>query len=147
MSKKFVVRGNTPPEMNFNSSKNIAEIQEFNNRQIYTKGFRQNTAVGTNNSYSFNLGGKARQLHGLIIIFPTASQNEDDLINFSLNSENIIENVNWRAYNPIVASGNGFKTEQYFTIRRALSGSDSCLMTVNAATSHSFDVIFYLSSK
>ena len=74
MSKKFVVRGNTPPEMNFNSSKNIAEIQEFNNRQIYTKGFRQNTAVGTNNSYSFNLGGKARQLHGLIIIFPTAPQ-------------------------------------------------------------------------
>lgn len=118
--------------------------QEFNNRQVYPVGFTFGCAAGPANEFPIILGGQTRQLHGLIIFAPTAFVNEDDTISLLINNETVISKVNWKAYSP-ASSGNTFKPNQYFKLKRALSGRDGITLTVNAISAHNIFPIFYVS--
>lgn len=147
MSKKFRPSGGTGvPNMLFNSSQNIDAIQKFNNSQIYTKGFSYTTQANTTNTFSPQLGGKCRQLHGIVLFFPAASINDDDTMSLGINEETIIDNVNWRTYSPVAQNGNAFKPNQMFEIRRALSGSDSVVLQIRSVNAHQLYITFYLSN-
>jgi hypothetical protein len=150
MNKQIrVVRPASPNQqanevIDFNNLNDIAAIQKFNNAAIYTVGFNDTTAIGNSNSYSPKLGGKCRRLWGINIFYPTANLNDADIINLTINSEQILQNTIWKAYNP--TSGNPYKNEQFFFLPRALSGSDSIELKINAIAAHEFQVVFYLSN-
>ena len=129
---------------NFNNSK---QLQNFTNAQIYTKGFDFNTTAGTSNTFPIQLGGKARKLHGITVYSETANVNDLDKISLVINSEQIINNVIWWAYNPQGQAGNIFKDAQYFAIPRKLSGADDCQFVVDSVNAHKIFIVFYLSDK
>jgi len=124
---------------------NIKDIQNFNNGQIYTKGFNFNTQAGTN-EFPIVLGGKARKLHGVCFYVDQANVGDPDITSLVLNSEQLIDKVIWWNYNPQGAAGNLFKQEQYFGIPRALGGSDSCQLIWNAINAHKIYIVFFLSN-
>lgn len=120
-------------------------LQDYNNAQVYTKGFRFTTQAGVNNPFNIQLGGKCRKIHGVIFFVPTANVNDDDIISLTINQELVIDNVNWKAYSP-ATSGNTFKPNQFYELRRALSGSDTVDLQVNSVNAHNVFPIFYLSN-
>ena len=135
----------TVPPIIQNDLANTKNVQDFNNAQIYTKGFVYNTTAGTSTTESPKLGGKARVLHGIAFFVPNANINDDDVISLVINSEQVIDNVNWKAYSPSNAN-NQFKGAQYFPLKRALSGADDVQLTIRAINSHAIYPVFYLSN-
>lgn len=135
------------PNKNPNDFGNPTELQNFNNRQIYTKGFSFTSQAGTENQESPILGGKARFLHGITVFNNSANITDEDVLSLTLNEELIISKVIWWAYNPQGAVGNIFKREQYFPLPRPLSGSDSLTTLYKTANAHNYYIVFYLSDK
>lgn len=147
--KNFVKRnpggGQAPPKIDQKSLTNINDIQAFNNGQVYTKGFSFTTTVGSGNEFPIQLGGKCRRLFGVNFFVPLANIQDNDIISLIVNEEVIIDKVNWRAYSANT-NNNPFKVEQYFSLPRALSGSDTVMLTVNSVGAHQLFPIFYLAN-
>lgn len=131
--------------INPNDFNDSAELQNFTNKQIYTKGFEYSTQAGTPNNFPIVLGGKCRKLHGINFFCDINSQTEEDKIGLVINQEQIINDVVWWAYNPQQFSGNVQKGNQFFALPRQLSGQDSVELNVASATSHKIFIVFYLS--
>lgn len=127
-----------------NNFENQKELQEFTNRQIYTKGFAYNTSANTVNEFPIVLGGKCRKLHGINIYFDAESKNDNDLIGLLINSEQIINDVLWLNYNP-TSNGNTNSKDQYFSLPRKLSGNDATTLQVKSDNAHKVFITFYLS--
>ena len=145
MRNKNAFQGNIPSVINQNNFGNQKQIQNFNNQSIYTKGFNFTTQPNTTNEESINLGGKARFLHGIVVFFDPNFGNDQDLLSLVINSEQLIDNVIWQAYNPQGAFGNIFKERQFFPLQRKLSGADSTSISLKSVNSHNWYVVFYLS--
>lgn len=133
------------PIIRQNDLVNQKTIQDFNNAQIYTKGFNYNLTAGVANTNTPQLGGKARQLHGVCFFVPNANINDDDIISLVINSEQVIDNVNWKAYSPANAN-NQYKGAQFFPLKRALSGADDVQLVIQAVNAHRVYPVFYLSN-
>lgn len=133
--------------INQNNFGDIKKIQEFNKGQIYTKGFEFNVTAGNNNQFPINLGGKARKLHGIVVFSEPNNIGDPDKISIVLNSEQLVNNVIWWAYNPQGQAGNIFKDSQYFGIPRNLSGADDTQLSWESINAHKIWVVFYLSDK
>ncbi len=131
--------------INQNDFGNQIANQNFTNAQIYTKGFDFNTTAGTPDTFPIQLGGKARKLHGIVVFNEQNNVIDADKISLVINSEQIINNVIWWAYNPQGQAGNIFKDGQYFAIPRKLSGADDCQFVVDAVNAHKIFIVFYLS--
>lgn len=128
---------------NFNDQK---ATQNFNNASIYTKGFTFNSQANTDNIESINLGGKARFLHGVIVFGDLNNFGGDrDILNLVINSEQVISNVPWWAYNPQGQAGNIIKERQFFPLQRKLSGADSTTVSLKTINAHEWSIVFYLS--
>ena len=134
------------PNIDRNNSGNITDIQKFNNRQIYTKGFEFATLASTTNEYPIVLNGNARQLYGITLFFEVNFINEIDTISLSINEENVISNVIWWNFYPSGNLGNIMKKSAYFPIHRSLSGSDSIQLIVKSANAHKLFPIFWMSN-
>lgn len=141
------MRNNIPKMINQNNFGNQKTIQDFNNRQIYTKGFSFNSQANTTNEESINLGGKARFLHGVCFYGDFNFGGDRDIWSLVINSEQVIDNVIWWNYNPQGQVGNIFKTDQFFATPRPLSGSDSVASILKTLNAHPYDVVFFLSDK
>jgi hypothetical protein len=122
------------------------DIQNFNNRQIYTKGFTFQTQAGNGNDFPVKLNGKARQLYGITIYYPQANIADEDIISLSINEENVITEAIWWNFNPQGAAGNIFKREAYFPLKRALSGTDTIQLQVNSVAAHKIYPVFWMSN-
>jgi hypothetical protein len=140
--RKFKVVNNTPPSIN---SEDIKVVQDYNNKQPFSKGFAFSTQIGSGNIFNPELGGSIRRLHGILFIWPAANINDDDIISLKINNETVIDKVNWKAYSP-ASTGNPFKPNQFYELRRALGGSDVLELTVNAVAAHLFYPIFFISN-
>lgn len=127
------------------STGNQQEIQAFTNKQIYSKGFEYNVVPGAGNEFSPNLGGKARFLYGIGVYNEMNNIADLDKLSLTLNSEVIVDKVLWMAYNPQGASGNIFKTDQFFALPRILSGSDAVQINWESINAHKVNIVFYLS--
>lgn len=136
-----------PNNINQNNFGNTKLLQDFNNRQIYTKGFSFNSQAGTTNTESINLGGKARMLHGICFYGDFNFAGDRDKLSLVINSEQLIDKVIWWNYNPQGQAGNIFKTNQFFALPRPLSGADSCQVILETINAHPYDVVFFLSDK
>jgi hypothetical protein len=143
MAKQFRQKGGEAPNLNFANMEDISKLQNFNNHQIYSKGFTFATQANTTSSFNPQLGGSPRKMHGLMFIIPTANVSDDDTISLILNQETIIDAVNVRAYNPVV---NTYKQNQFFPLYRSLSGSDSLQIVYKSLSAHSIYPVFYLSN-
>ena len=148
MGKQIIRRpsGAKPPVIDTQDLTNSKQIQNFNNAAIYTKGFNANLTAGTPNEIPIVLGGKCRRMFGINLFVPNANINDNDVISLSVNSELIIDKVNWKTYSANSAN-NSFKTEQYFALPRGLSGSDSVLLTITPISAHAIWITFYLANK
>lgn len=140
-------KGNMPSLINQNDFKGQKQIQDWNNRQIYTKGFSFNSQANTTNEESINLGGKARFLHGICFYSDFNFAGDRDLLSLVINSEQLIDNVIWWNYNPQGQTGNIFKTNQFFALPRPLSGADSVQLILKTLNAHPYDIVFFLSDK
>lgn len=127
------------------STSNQKEIQEFTNKQLYSKGFEYNVVTGAGNEFSPNLGGKARFLYGICVYSEMNNGGDLDKLSLTLNSEVIIDKVIWWSYNGQGQQGNIFKTDQFFALPRILSGSDSVQLNWESINAHKINVVFYLS--
>lgn len=142
-----IVRTKSMPALDFkNVERNKKELQEFYQKQIYSKGFFFQTSAGSTVSPKISLGGSARRLHGISVFNDLGFSGDQDTFSLTINEEVIIEDVIWWAYNPQGISGNIFKETQYFPIPRPLSGSDSVELDWNASNSHNSFIVFYLSN-
>lgn len=133
--------------INQNNFNDANRIQEFNKGQIYTKGFEFNTQAGTTNEFAIQLGGKARKLWGVNFFVEPNNIQDDDKVSLNINSEQLINNVIWWAYNPQGAAGNIFKDSQFFALPRNLSGADDTQLVWQSSNAHKIYVVFYLSDK
>lgn len=138
---------NIPKMINQNNFGNQKNLQDFNNRQIYTKGFSFNSQANTTNEESIQLGGKARFLHGVCFYGDFNFAGDRDIWSLVINSEQVIDNVIWWNYNPQGQAGNIFKTDQFFGTPRPLSGADSVQSILKTLNAHPYDVVFFLSDK
>lgn len=140
------MRGFKPlvPKINTFNFDNQDAVQDFNQRQIYTKGFQFNPQTGVN-EFPCVLGGKARVLHGICVYSELPADN--DIVSLNINSELVVDNVLWKTYNPEGQSGNIYKSDQYFKLTRSLSGSDSVQLNWNALNAKKIWIVFYLSNK
>ncbi|RTK97622.1 MAG: hypothetical protein EKK64_01035 [Neisseriaceae bacterium] len=137
--KKFGIDQN-----NFNDA---ARLQDFNKGQIYTKGFEYQTEANTTNEFPIQLGGKARKLWGVTFFVEPNNVQDTDIVSLNINSEQLINNVIWWAYNPQGAVGNIFKDSQFFALPRNLSGADDTQLVWKSLNAHKIYVVFYLSDK
>jgi hypothetical protein len=140
VQKKF----NRIPKINESNGSNQKEIQAFNNRQVYSKGFDFTTQAGVNGSFPCVLGGSARRLFGINLFTQDGSDALPDLVSLTINKEKIIDNVVWWSYNPANTKGNTNKPEQYYALPRSLGGSDSILLNWNSTIAHKIFIVFYL---
>ena len=138
---------NKPHGINQNDFGDVDKIQSFNKAQIYTKGFEYNTTAGTPSNFAPQLGGKARKLHGIVVFSDPNNITDADKMSLVLNSEQLINNVVWWAYNPQGAVGNIFKEGQFFSLPRPLSGADDVQIQWEAINAHKVYIVFYLSDK
>ena len=135
-----------PNIRNFNTSKGIqSESQNFTNKQLYSKGFTFNVVSGPGNNFAPNLGGKARFLYGITIYSEANNFNDFDLFSLTINSEVVIDKVLWNNYNGQGPSGNIFKTDQFYSLPRILSGADSVQLNYDSVNTHKIHIVFYLS--
>lgn len=131
---------------NINSEGNHKNVQEFNNRQIYSKGFTFNTQANTDNNFDIQLSGSARRLYGIVLFVEGNNQNDEDIISLQINEESVITNVVWFAYSPIGNGGNIFKREFFFPVSRSLSGTDTISLIWKSANAHKVYPVFYVSN-
>lgn len=145
MARKFKIAANPnkPQGINQTDFNDITKLQAFNNGQIYSKGFVFTTQANASNIFPIQLGGKPRVMHGIIFQCPVGNVTDDDVISLTINSEVVIDKVNWKAYLP---TQNPTKAQQFYPIPRGLSGSDSVELTVTSVNSHTIFPIFYLSN-
>ena len=130
--------------INQNDFDNTKQLQHFTNKQIYTKGFDFNTTAGVN-TFPIQLGGKCRKLHGITVYVEQNNVGDPDKISLVINSEQLINNAIWWAYNPQGQAGNIFKDGQFFALPRNLSGADDTQLVWEAINSHKIYIVFYLS--
>lgn len=133
------------PRLNQTNFGNIVDLQKFNNAQVYTKGFTLGGNAGVVTKFNLDLGGMARKIHGIVVLVPIANSNDDSFISLNINQELIIDDVNVRAYIPS-SNGNPFKPNQYYALPRALSGSDTVILSINSFAANNYFLTFYLSN-
>jgi hypothetical protein len=141
MERKIIRTGQMP-----SSNGDIKLIQEFNNRQIYTKGFTFNTQAATTNEFPIELSGAARRLYGITLFSDPNFANDDDIISLQINEESVITNAVWWTYNPTPNQGNIFKREAYFPISRSLAGTDTITLIWKSVNSHKIYPVFWMSN-
>lgn len=140
MRKEYIIKHG----IDQNDFSNQKELQDFTNKQIYTKGFAFNTSANSVNRFPILLGGKCRKLYGFNIYFDYESQLETDLIGLVLNSEQVVNDVLWLNYNP-QNNGNVCNKDQFFALPRKLSGSDALDLQIKSNIAHKVFITFYLS--
>jgi hypothetical protein len=149
MAAKLIRRGSSGGTNGGSNIPNMAtmtqeEQQAYNRAQAYQKGFTVTSVAGSTTSFPLQLGGSCRKLWGMVIFVPTANVNDDDIISLSVNEEVIIDKSNWKIYSP-ASSGNTFKPNEYYELRRALSGNDSVEFTIQSVNAHNVFITMWLS--
>jgi len=139
-------QGRNMPKLNFDNLQNQKQLQDFYRKSIYTKGYSYTTQAGATIAPDISLGGEARKLFGIGVYSNIGNVTDEDRISLLINQEQIIDDVIWWAYNPQPSVGNIANRDQYFSIIRPLSGSDTVKFSVTAANAHKGYIVFYLSN-
>lgn len=140
---RFKPGGSKPAGINQSNLTDTNQIQQFNNKQIYTKGFTFGAVAGNANSFTPQLGGSPRLLHGIVFLTPSANVNDDDTFSLTINQELIVDKCNVKIYNP---QTNLYKPDQFYPLMRSLSGADTVQINYTSIGSHNIFFIFYLSN-
>lgn len=132
------------PKMDMYNGDNQKQIQDFNNHQVYSKGFDFTTQANVNGNFNCVLGGSARRLFGITLFTQDTFDGLGDLVSLTINKEKIIDNVIWWSYNPASTKGNANKPNQFYAIPRSLGGSDTILLNWLSTAAHKVYIVFYL---
>jgi hypothetical protein len=101
------------------------------------------------NEFPIVLNGNARQLYGITLFVDVNFMQDADIINLSINEENVITNVVWWNFTPSGGGpmpGNNFKKHAFFPIHRSLSGNDSIQLVWRSLNAHKIYPIFWISN-
>lgn len=118
-------------EIDYNNWKNVTQIQDFINKQLWCAGGSQQTQTGQVTTTQAKWGGQSRFLAGFNFY---ANNPFNHVISVTLNQEVIIDKVPLPFLNPNGAFGN-IKFQQYFEFIRPLSGSDTMIFSFDSTIS------------
>lgn len=124
-------------QVDYNNFQNMADIQNFINKQLWVTGSQFNTNAGQTTTTKVQWGGQSRFLLGFNFFCnnPQAHQ-----LTVNLNQELLIENTPLIFLQPL---GN-LRFIQYFEFIRPLSGSDTLTFTVNSTVSETIGYGVYM---
>lgn len=124
-------RKNPKFEIDYNNFKNVTQIQDFINKQLWCAGGSQLTQANAVTTTQAKWGGQSRFLAGFSFY---ANNPFNHTISVTLNQEVIIDQVPLAFLIPSGAFGN-IKFQQYFEFIRPLSGSDTLIFSFNSTIS------------